>query len=79
MNDFEKHLREVGEVGFVERVNRAIVHVSGLPGAHPYEVVLMESGETGQVLSLGEELMEILVFLKLGRGWFEPDALWPSP
>ena len=62
MNDFEKHLREVGEVGFVERVNRAIVHVSGLPGAHPYEVVLMESGETGQVLSLGEELMEILVF-----------------
>lgn len=61
---FEKYLAETGEIGYVEEVAHAIVQASGLPNVLPTELVVFESGERGQVISLGRERVEILVFSK---------------
>lgn len=64
MNDFEAKLKETGEVGFVTEVVGAIVMASGIPQAKPDELIIFESGETGQVFSLKQDLVEILTFSK---------------
>ncbi|MHA2426599.1 MAG: F0F1 ATP synthase subunit alpha [Candidatus Hermodarchaeia archaeon] len=61
MKDFGYYLDKVGEIGFVDRIIHSIVYVSGLPKARPFELVILESGELGQVMSLSEKLAEILL------------------
>lgn len=62
MKDFQYYLDNIGEIGYVIQCIHSLVYVSGLPGAHPNEVIIFENGETGLVLSLGREHLEALVF-----------------
>lgn len=59
--DFKQYLDTVGEIGYVAEITHSIVYVSGIPHVRPTELVLFETGEIGQVLSLGQDLAEILV------------------
>lgn len=61
MEDFSFYLEKIQEIGFVEEVIHSIVSVSGLPRAHPYEVVVFESGEIGFVMSMNKEYVEIVL------------------
>ncbi|OGM20042.1 hypothetical protein A2714_02600 [Candidatus Woesebacteria bacterium RIFCSPHIGHO2_01_FULL_38_9] len=61
MKDFNYFLDKLGEIGFVDRSVHSLVYVSGLPKVHPGEVVMFESQDLGQVLSLTPEEAEILV------------------
>ncbi len=62
MADFKDILKEIGEVGEVEQVFGAVVYASGLPGAKSHELVMMETGEIGEVFSLRQDYLEILLF-----------------
>jgi len=62
MKDFKKYLDETQEIGFVEEVKQYLIYANGLPGAMPHEMIVFESGELGQVMSLAQKLVEILVF-----------------
>lgn len=58
--DFESHLKNTHEIGFVENVVSPVVYVRGLPGARLEEVIVFENGGIGEVTALGESLVEIL-------------------
>ncbi|MCL4387178.1 hypothetical protein M1307_02140 [Patescibacteria group bacterium] len=62
MKDFQSYLDSIGEIGFVDQSVHSLVYVSGLPEARPNEVVIFESGDIGQVLSLGLDRLEVIVF-----------------
>lgn len=62
MRDFNFYLEQIGEIGFIEEVVHSLVYSSGLPSAHPNEVVVFETGDVGQVFSLTKEHVEILLF-----------------
>lgn len=62
MKDFSYYLDTFGEVGLVERIHHPIVLVEGLPFIRPYEVVVFETGQIGQVFTINQENVEILVF-----------------
>lgn len=62
--DFATSLNEIKEIGYIEFVSFQIVYVSGLPGARPHELVLLETGELGQVMSLSRDFVEVLIFSK---------------
>jgi F-type H+-transporting ATPase subunit alpha len=64
MNDFKKLLDDTGEVGYVEQVYHSILYISGLPKIRPMEVVLFETGEIGQVISLSPDYVEVLLLAK---------------
>lgn len=64
MKSFEYYLNLNSEIGFVEKVNSTIIYADGLPLVKPEEIVLFETGESGMVLSLTENTVEILVFSK---------------
>lgn len=65
MKSFNYYLDKIGEVGFVESVTKSTAGVVGLPGACPNEVVLFETGQLGQILSLEPEKAEVLVFSEI--------------
>ncbi len=60
MPKFEDYLAKTSEVGFVDQVSRAVIYVSGLPGARIGELVEFEEGGRGQVISLRAEMVEVL-------------------
>lgn len=60
--DFSTSLKDIGEVGFIERAMPSLAYVKGLPGAHTREVVVFESGEIGEVTGLEETGVEIMSF-----------------
>lgn len=64
MKDFQIYLEKTGEVGFVEQSLQTLAYVKGLPAAKANEVVVFETGETGQVLSLTEVYVEVLLLSK---------------
>jgi F-type H+/Na+-transporting ATPase subunit alpha len=59
---FTDLLEKTGEVGYVDQVVGPILRVTGLPGAGPGEVVQLETGEIGQVLSFQDEITEVMLF-----------------
>lgn len=59
---FERSLKLTGEVGYVEQVFPSLIYASGLPNIHPAELVVFETGQVGQVLSVNSKLVEILLF-----------------
>ena len=63
--EFDDYLNKTGEIGFVVRVNHPWVYVDGLPGARPEEIVVFESGERGQILSLSEAQVEAVSFSRV--------------
>src|ERR1035437_9331551 len=83
MNDFEKLLNKTGEIGYVTQVIDIIVYAEGLPGAKPNEIVVFESGEMGQILSLAPDVIEILTFsrnsVKVGAKLARTDSVLTMP
>ena len=61
MNTFSQYLKETGEVGQVIKVFQSLIYVEGLPGLHPSEIVIFESGELGQVMSLSQDQAEVML------------------
>lgn len=61
---FADYLKESGEVGYVEKVISSIISVEGLPNIKLGEMVLIEGGKLGQVMSLTPDQVEVLVFDK---------------
>lgn len=61
MEEFEQLLKKTGEVGYVQLVTHSVVQAEGLPGAVLGEKVIFESGQEGEIVSLGESQVEILV------------------
>lgn len=68
---FKDYLKETEEIGFVEEVVSSIAYVSGLPGARLLEIVIFESGNFGQVFSIDESRIEVILlsenFVKVGE------------
>ncbi len=62
MKSFADYLNETGEIGFVESVNNTVISVSGIPHVRPQEIVMLETGESGFVLSLHREVCDVLLF-----------------
>lgn len=58
-------MNKTGEVGYVVSVTQSIVWVSGLPGAKLRELVILESGRQGYVISLKPESIEVLVLSRM--------------
>jgi len=61
MKDFPEYLEKTGEVGFVEKVLPSLVYVKGLPTCRPYEMILFETGQLGQVIALTPQYVEVLL------------------
>lgn len=64
MTIFQQYLEKTGELGVITEVVHSIAHVTGIPHAIPHEVVLFETGEFGQILSLTPAFAEVMVFSK---------------
>lgn len=61
MQNFKYYLDKTGEIGFVELVVHSIAYVTGIPHVHVSEVVMFESGDLGQVLSLSSKYVEVVL------------------
>lgn len=64
MFDFSFYLDKTQEFGVVIEVRHHIVLIEGLPYVRPNEVVVFESGETGEVFSVNRDTVEILLYSK---------------
>lgn len=60
--NYANYLKQTGEYGITEQIKYPIALLSGLPGASPNELIMFESGQTGQVISLERDLVEVLLF-----------------
>ncbi len=61
MNTFNELLAKTQEIGEVTEIVHSIIRITGLPQARPNEIVLFENGQVGQVLSLSQDFVEILL------------------
>lgn len=61
MKDYSYYLNLTAEIGSVEQIVHSLVYVSGLPGVHPKEIVVFESGAIGQVMSLTKDSAQVLL------------------
>lgn len=64
MKAFQDYLTEFSEVGFVDQILGCIVVATGIPSVKPQEIVLFENGEIGQIMTLKEDLVEVLLLTK---------------
>lgn len=64
MKSFKDYLDKIGEIGYVSEVRHSILYVTGLPNVKPSEIVIFETGELGQVLSIDQKHCEVIVFSK---------------
>jgi len=60
--DFSTFMERFGEFGYVDSVAHPIVHVRGLPSVFSREVVLFDTGQIGQVISLSADYVDVLLF-----------------
>lgn len=61
MNAFTHYLSLMNEFGIATQINHPIIGATGLPKAKLHEIVLFESGQQGQIFSLHEDHVEILM------------------
>ncbi|MBN1162163.1 F0F1 ATP synthase subunit alpha [Patescibacteria group bacterium] len=62
VDKFKRFRDEIGEVGCVEVVTPPLAYISGLPGARLGEVIYFDCGQMGQVMSLNQDQVEVLLF-----------------
>ncbi|HEX6977346.1 MAG TPA: hypothetical protein VF185_03245 [Patescibacteria group bacterium] len=67
MKNFDQIIGKTGEVGFVEEIVHSLVFVSGLPSAHINEIVVFEEGGMGQILSVTDTYVEIILLTRDGE------------
>lgn len=61
-NAFNTFLDRIGEFGVVEEIKHPIATLSGLPKAKPSEIVLLETGEIGEVFMIDRESVKVMIF-----------------
>ncbi|MEK7526184.1 MAG: F0F1 ATP synthase subunit alpha [Patescibacteria group bacterium] len=66
MKDYKTYLDTIGEIGVVEEIIHAIIHVKGLPGTQTHEIIVFEDGQVGYALSLAENFVEVLLLSQDG-------------
>ncbi|MEK7571827.1 MAG: hypothetical protein AAB553_06145, partial [Patescibacteria group bacterium] len=66
MNDYQTYSQKFQEYGEVTEINYPIITAVGLPSAKLQEIVLFENGEKGQIITLLEEGMKIMLFARNG-------------
>ncbi|MCX7996704.1 MAG: hypothetical protein N2691_03005 [Patescibacteria group bacterium] len=59
---FETFLEKVGEYGVVEEIKHPIATLSGLPKAKPNEIILLETGEIGEVFVVDRDSVKVMIF-----------------
>src|SRR3972149_1096489 len=64
MTDFEKYLKQTGEIGHVAGGQGVLVYCSGLSGARIWEKIVFFGGAFGLVWSIGAQRSEILLLSK---------------
>jgi F-type H+-transporting ATPase subunit alpha len=64
VDSFYKNLKDWKEVGYVEKLWDFIAEVNGLPNVKLGEIVVLESGQVGQVINLRKDAAEVLLFSK---------------
>ena len=62
MDLFKQYFEKYGEYGEVVEVNHPIVSVIGVPSVRLNEIVIFETGDTGQVISLHHDYASVLLF-----------------
>src|SRR3989344_9414032 len=62
MKTIDDYLNETHEIGYVKKVVNVIAYAHGLPSVRPGEIVIFENGETGRVMSLTPDTVEIITF-----------------
>ena len=60
--EFEKYLKETGEVGYIVHSSNPIVYVSGLPSLRKGEAIVTEDGEYGMIFGMDKRKAEVLMF-----------------
>lgn len=64
MEEFTRYLEQFGEYGEVVEVNYPIITIVGLPTVKLNEIVVFETGDKGQIISLNKENTHVLLFSK---------------
>lgn len=64
MASFKECLEWFGEIGYIDKIWESIAQVSGLPSVCSGEIVIFETGQIGQVISLKPEYIEVLILSK---------------
>ena len=64
LDSFDKHLKDWKEVGYVEKMWDYIAEVSGLPSARMSEIVMLETGQVGQIIALRRDAAEVIILSK---------------
>lgn len=64
MNDFNYYLKTIGEYGEIVQIKGPIVTAIGLPRIKPGEIVLFENNVIGEVFSMSDDLVHILILSK---------------
>ncbi len=59
---FETYLNSTSEFGTVTQVHYPMISIEGLPKAHPFETLIFEDGQMGQVFDMEYDLLHALVF-----------------
>ncbi len=62
MDSFQRNITQSGEYGIVKQLNYPLVSIKGLPGAHPFETLVFEEGQIGQVFDLDSDYLRALIF-----------------
>lgn len=62
MDLFRQNFEKFGEYGEVVEVNHPIVSVIGIPSARLNEIVIFETGDAGQIISLHHDFASVLLF-----------------
>src|SRR3989344_1055294 len=60
--EFETYLNSTSEFGTVTQVHYPMISIEGLPKAHPFETLIFEDGQMGQVFDMEYDLLHALVF-----------------
>lgn len=83
VESFETFLNGFNEVGYVEIVSHPILYIAGLPNAKPKEMVMFETGELGQIMSITSKYVEVLSFsvkaVKVGTKVARTDSILEVP
>lgn len=61
MENYKYYLDKLAEVGTVEKVTSEVAYVKGIPNVRPYELVVTEDEQIGQVISISEDFAEVMM------------------
>lgn len=83
MHDFNTLIEEYKEIGFVTQIRHSVIHVEGLPNLKMSEIVVFETGDLGQVMTLAPSHSEILLLtgnqIKIGLKVARANSLLEIP